>query len=286
VHDYFTPFYYSISSNHRRMEDDSTLSLVIFQIDDHFKEQFALYGNEDDGRVHKTDLIALMESVGCNMTKTEWQKINFGKQGSVTFTQFMTMVAKKGMVCPRGREEAIESREDIRRALRAFDRNKTFNDEIQRYISAAELQNIMRIADQVRANKPAIMTKHAGASGQSNTQSSASFVPILSPAALRSNSPTPAFSFSAQIRRANGGGPCGTLWIQQGKNTKKKVRGTLAANDQEGTGCVSGTDLHCIMTELGEELSEAMLTGMINRMDINNEGQLNYEDFLKMHTFP
>ena len=107
------------------MEDGSTLSLVIFQIDEFFKEPFALYDNEDDGHVHKTDLIELMESVGCSMTKDEWEKINFGKQGSVTFTQFMTMVAKKGGVCPRGREEAIESREDIRRALRAFDRNKS-----------------------------------------------------------------------------------------------------------------------------------------------------------------
>ena len=52
--------------------------------------------------------------------------------------------------------------------------------------------------------------------------------------------------------------------------------------DKDGNGFVCAAELRHVMTHLGERLSEEEVDDVIGKGDIDGDGQLNYEDFVKM----
>mmetsp|Transcript_14877 Transcript_14877/g.41424 ORF Transcript_14877/g.41424 Transcript_14877/m.41424 type:complete len:199 (+) Transcript_14877:165-761(+) len=52
--------------------------------------------------------------------------------------------------------------------------------------------------------------------------------------------------------------------------------------DKDGNGFISAAELRHIMTNLGEKLSDEEVDEMIREADIDGDGQINYEEFVKM----
>ncbi len=50
----------------------------------------------------------------------------------------------------------------------------------------------------------------------------------------------------------------------------------------DGNGFISAAELRHIMTNLGEKLTDEEVDEMIREADIDGDGQINYEEFVKM----
>ena len=51
---------------------------------------------------------------------------------------------------------------------------------------------------------------------------------------------------------------------------------------QDGNGFISAAELRHVMTNLGEKLTDEEVDEMIREADVDGDGQINYEEFVKM----
>ena len=56
----------------------------------------------------------------------------------------------------------------------------------------------------------------------------------------------------------------------------------LTRLSSDGNGFISAAELRHIMTNLGEKLTDEEVDEMIREADIDGDGQINYEEFVKM----
>jgi len=52
--------------------------------------------------------------------------------------------------------------------------------------------------------------------------------------------------------------------------------------DRDGNGYISSTELKLVINSLGEELSKEDIDDMIKEVDLDKDGQIDYEEFVKM----
>ena len=52
--------------------------------------------------------------------------------------------------------------------------------------------------------------------------------------------------------------------------------------DKDGNGFLSAAELRHVMTKLGEKLTDEEVDEMIREADVDGDGQINYEEFVKM----
>ncbi|KDQ10733.1 hypothetical protein BOTBODRAFT_36048 [Botryobasidium botryosum FD-172 SS1] len=52
--------------------------------------------------------------------------------------------------------------------------------------------------------------------------------------------------------------------------------------DKDGNGYISAAELRHVMFHLGEKLSDSEVDEMIREADVDGDGQINYEEFVKM----
>ena len=52
--------------------------------------------------------------------------------------------------------------------------------------------------------------------------------------------------------------------------------------DKDGNGYISAAELRHVMTNLGEKLTDEEVDEMIREADIDGDGQVNYDEFVKM----
>ena len=52
--------------------------------------------------------------------------------------------------------------------------------------------------------------------------------------------------------------------------------------DKDGNGFISAAELRHVMTNLGEKLTDEEVDEMIREADVDGDGQINYEEFVKM----
>ena len=52
--------------------------------------------------------------------------------------------------------------------------------------------------------------------------------------------------------------------------------------DKDGNGFISAAELRHVMTNLGEKLTEEEVEEMIKEADFDGDGQVNYDEFVKM----
>lgn len=52
--------------------------------------------------------------------------------------------------------------------------------------------------------------------------------------------------------------------------------------DRDNNGFISATELRHVMKSLGEALTDEEVDEMIEQADVNGDGQVNYEEFVKM----
>ena len=55
--------------------------------------------------------------------------------------------------------------------------------------------------------------------------------------------------------------------------------------DSNGNGKISSHELKMMMKKLDEELSDFQISEMIREADIDRDGQINFEEFVRMVTF-
>eukprot|EP00116_Pleurobrachia_bachei_P014004 sb/3474266/ len=77
-----------------------------------------------------------------------------------------------------------------------------------------------------------------------------------------------------------------TGYISQSGTRRSDLMGTVAAIvfDKNGDGKISSVELRDVMVSLGEKLTDDEIDQMIREADTNNDGYVDYEEFVKMMT--
>ncbi|KAF5833502.1 calmodulin-like protein [Dunaliella salina] len=63
---------------------------------------------------------------------------------------------------------------------------------------------------------------------------------------------------------------------------EEELREAFKVFDRDGNGYISAAELRHVMTNLGEKLSEQEVEEMIREADVDNDGQVNYDEFVNM----
>ncbi|XP_072033634.1 neo-calmodulin-like [Amphiura filiformis] len=64
--------------------------------------------------------------------------------------------------------------------------------------------------------------------------------------------------------------------------SEEEIRDAFRVFDKDGNGLISAAELRHVMTNLGEKLTEEEVDEMIREADISGDGQVNYEEFVRM----
>ena len=67
-------------------------------------------------------------------------------------------------------------------------------------------------------------------------------------------------------------------------DSAEEIKEAFKVFDKDGNGFISAAELRHIMTNLGEKLSDEEVDEMIREADIDGDGQINYEEFVKVST--
>jgi calmodulin len=65
-------------------------------------------------------------------------------------------------------------------------------------------------------------------------------------------------------------------------DTEDEVINAFRVFDKEGNGMISSTELRHVMTTLGDQLTDEEVDEMIREADIDGDGYINYEEFVRM----
>ena len=61
------------------------------------------------------------------------------------------------------------------------------------------------------------------------------------------------------------------------RNKEEEIRDSFRVFDRDGTGMISAAELRHVMTNIGEKLTEQEVDEMIREIDVDSDGQVNYE---------
>ncbi|DBA75242.1 TPA: hypothetical protein ACH3X1_010533 [Trebouxia sp. C0004] len=65
-------------------------------------------------------------------------------------------------------------------------------------------------------------------------------------------------------------------------DSEEELREAFKVFDKDGNGFISAAELRHVMTNLGEKLTDEEVDEMIREADVDGDGQVNYEEFVKM----
>lgn len=68
----------------------------------------------------------------------------------------------------------------------------------------------------------------------------------------------------------------------QDNDTEEEIREAFKVFDKDGNGFISAAELRHVMTNLGEKLTDEEVDEMIREADVDGDGQINYDEFVKM----
>lgn len=67
-------------------------------------------------------------------------------------------------------------------------------------------------------------------------------------------------------------------------DSEEELREAFRVFDKDGNGHISAIELRTVMTTLGEKLTDEEVDEMIHEADLDGDGQVNYEEFVRMMT--
>jgi len=67
-------------------------------------------------------------------------------------------------------------------------------------------------------------------------------------------------------------------------DSEEELREAFRVFDKDGNGHISANELRTVMTTLGEKLTDEEVDEMIFEADLDGDGQVNYEEFVRMMT--
>ena len=65
-------------------------------------------------------------------------------------------------------------------------------------------------------------------------------------------------------------------------DTEEELLEAFKVFDRDGNGLISGNELQHVMTSLGENISQDEVEEMIKEADLDGDGYINYEEFVRM----
>ena len=65
-------------------------------------------------------------------------------------------------------------------------------------------------------------------------------------------------------------------------DSEEEILEAFKVFDKDGNGFISAAELRHIMTNLGEKLTDEEVDEMIREADVDGDGQINYEEFVKV----
>merc|ERR1712146_314179 len=65
-------------------------------------------------------------------------------------------------------------------------------------------------------------------------------------------------------------------------DTEEELIEAFKGFDRDGNGFISTAELHHLMTNMSEKLTDEEVDEMIREADVDGDGQINYEEFVKM----
>ena len=77
-------------------------------------------------------------------------------------------------------------------------------------------------------------------------------------------------------------GMMGKQVSEDGGSDESILKEAFKVFDKDGNGFISAAELRHVMTNLGEKLTDEEVDEMIREADIDGDGQINYEEFVKM----
>lgn len=79
-----------------------------------------------------------------------------------------------------------------------------------------------------------------------------------------------------------------TMMARKMKDTdsEEEIKEAFKVFDKDGNGFISAAELRHVMTNLGEKLTDEEVDEMIREADVDGDGQINYEEFVKMMVRP
>ena len=74
----------------------------------------------------------------------------------------------------------------------------------------------------------------------------------------------------------------GKTTIMMYADTEEELIEAFKVFDRDGNGLISAAELRHVMTNLGEKLTDEEVDEMIREADIDGDGHINYEEFVRM----
>ncbi|KAG0285625.1 translation elongation factor EF1B gamma [Dissophora globulifera] len=65
-------------------------------------------------------------------------------------------------------------------------------------------------------------------------------------------------------------------------DSEEEIRDAFKVFDKDGNGYISAAELRHVLTGLGERYTAEEINEMIREADVDGDGQINYEEFVKM----
>merc|ERR1712167_206312 len=65
-------------------------------------------------------------------------------------------------------------------------------------------------------------------------------------------------------------------------DSEEEIKEAFKVFDKDGNGFISAAELRHVMTNLGEKLTDEEVDEMIREADVDGDGQINYDEFVKM----
>ncbi|KAJ6551371.1 calmodulin-like protein 12-like protein [Mycena capillaripes] len=250
-----------------------------------FKEAFSLFDTDGDGTITAMELGTIMRSLGQNPTEAELRdminEIDSDANCVIDFPEFLTMMARK--------MRDTDSEEEIKKAFKVFDKDGNG------YISAAELRQVMRnLGEKLSDNEVDEMIREADVDGDGQINyeefakicfrnnwnldaksccDSASRRPDIA-----EHHPLPLLATLSSILHY----PPSNMADQLSEEQISEFKEAFSLFDKDGDGTITTKELGTVMRSLGQNPTEAELQDMINEVDADGNGTIDFPEFLTM----
>ncbi|GAY33419.1 hypothetical protein CUMW_007130 [Citrus unshiu] len=215
-----------------------------------FKEAFSLFDKDGDGCITTKELGTVMRSLGQNPTEAELQdminEVDADGNGTIDFPEFLNLMARK--------MKDTDSEEELKEAFRVFDKDQNG------FISAAELRHVMtNLGEKLTDEEVDEMIREADVDGDGQINYE-EFVKVMMA------------NHEEAMKMAD----------QLTDDQISEFKEAFSLFDKDGDGCITTKELGTVMRSLGQNPTEAELQDMINEVDADGNGTIDFPEFLNL----
>ncbi|XP_064622651.1 uncharacterized protein LOC135484884 [Lineus longissimus] len=253
--------------------DQKLLNISEEQVQE-FKEAFMLFDNDSSGSISTKELGTVMRSLGQNPTEAELQdminEVDSDGNGCIDFPEFCAMMARK--------MKDSDEEEELLETFRVFDRDGNG------YITWTELATVLKNLGE-NCNEEDVIDMIRQADGDGDGQVNyVDFLKMMYPdreitdrdrmlSQRQINTPF-------RIPDRGGGGARTTMADQLTEEQIAEFREAFFLFDKDADGMISTSELGTIMRALGMSPSQQEVGEMINEIDTDGNGTIDFAEFL------